>query len=66
MQSIVVRLVYLSLDKIRKILNGPLPALVGNYKNKRPPPAARQFFYAAVTIWTSQFNHLIIMILLGR
>ncbi|WP_292283815.1 hypothetical protein [Megasphaera sp.] len=38
MQSIVVRLVYLSLDKIRKILNGPLPALVGNYKNKRPPP----------------------------
>ena len=36
--TIIVRLVDLSINKVREILNGPLPALDRNYKNKRPPP----------------------------
>lgn len=40
MDSIIIRLKDLSINQTCKVLNGPLPAVVRYYKNKRPPPIA--------------------------
>lgn len=60
MDSIIIRLENLSINQICKILDGPLPAVVRHYKNKRPPPLARQPFDTPITIWIYHHYHLIL------